>query len=108
MRFSSRFFVVPSFSRVYVTVMNADHESSFVPATVIGRDISQSGKIRELVCFDYNGTPYMALVYPYLPMVALYHGGDGKRYMDCECWGQYPKGSQMQILTKLCYENIPR
>lgn len=108
MRFSSRFFVLPSFSRTYVTILTPDHESLFVPATVIGKDISQSDKIRELVCFEYGGHQYMALVYPRLPMVAFYHGGEGKRYMNCECWDQYPNGSQMQILTKICYENIPR
>lgn len=108
MRFSSRFFVLPAFSHAYITILTPEHESFFVPATIVGKDISQSGKIRELACFEYNGMPYMALVYSHLPMVAFYHGGEGKRYQRCDYWGQYPKDSQMQILTKICYENIPR
>lgn len=108
MRLSSRFSMFSSFPRVYVTIITPDKESFFVPASVIGRDISQSGKVRELVCFEYIGYQFMALVYPYLPMVAFYPGGEGKRYQRCDCWGQHPKGSLMRILTEICYKSIPR
>lgn len=108
MRFSSRFYVLPAFSRIYITILTPDHESIFIPATVVGRDVSQSGKVRELVAFEYQGNQFMALVYPHLPMVAFYHGGEGKRYQRCDCWGQYPKNSEMRILTEICYRSIPR
>ena len=108
MRFSSRFSLFLAFSHAYITILTPDHENIFVPATIVGKDISQSGKIRKLACFKYNGILYMALVYPHLPMVAFYHGGEGKRYQRCDCWDQYPKGSKMRILIEIYYRSIPR
>lgn len=86
MRLSSRFFPVNSSfyaSEIVISVMK-ENQTSFVDATIIGKDTSQSGKVRWLVAFEWQGTPLVALVYPWLPMVALYSGGYGKRYCEPE------------------------
>ena len=86
MRFSSRFFPVGSSfcsSEIVISVMK-ENQTSFVDAAIIGKDTSQTGKVRWLVAFMWQGTPLVALVYPWLPMVALYSGGYGKRYCEPE------------------------
>ena len=86
MRFSSRFHPVDSsfFATEIVISVMKENQTSFADATIIGKDISQSGKIRYLVAFEWQGTPLVALVYPWLPMVSLYSGGYGKRYCEPE------------------------
>lgn len=86
MRFSSRFFSVDSsfFATETVISVMKENQTSFVDAVIIGKDTSQTGKVRWLVAFEWQGTPLVALVYPRLPMVALYSGGYGKRYCEPE------------------------
>ena len=80
MRISSRFHLCKPYQCIVSLMFEGN--TSFKEVTVIGKDVSQSGKERLLVVFHTMGAVRVALVYPYLPLISVYKGGYGKRYGD--------------------------
>lgn len=80
MRISSRFHLCDPYQRIVSFMF--ERNTSFKEVTVIGKDVSQSGKERLLVVFKTMGAVRVALVYPYLPLISVYKDGYGKRYGD--------------------------